>query len=431
MDRSASFVANGRVKRLAVSLLCLASCKGCDEAPPARTDASVPLPVTSASSSPRVIEDAGIADAAPEEDARAFSPELADGGTSACRLAYGPAEQAFRGPASILVMPGEIRLVTNDSGKPRLYPVPIPTGTQAVMPPRPLSFVGMRWPACEVAGSFVYCQGPGGMIYRSSLHGGEAKPIVKSRPGTRIAAAAVGPEHAVVAYLDLRHTTEGDMLQAFAVLDEGDPVKISDDGAGATTVRFLPRGETPVALTLDARTAMVPVHARPVGRKPDGTIALSPDTVVFVGGAPERGIDFTAVTAGAKGFALVPLPKDSLDFGMASLPVEDPPKEDVPATWSPYPNGIDPAPIAAAPARDGKGAWVARVRPRAKDPGAWRVIELGRLDPAGGFTSLGEIARGKGVTDMSIAADASGGVWILYGDTSVTWLERRVCPPQL
>ena len=431
MDRNTSFEANGHVKRLVASLLCLASCKGCDETASPRSDASTPAPVTSASSSLRVIE-AGIADAGAPDDAAAFSPDLGDAGTSACRLGYGPAEQPFRGPASILVLPNEIRLVTNDSGKPRLYPVPVPTGAQAVVPPRPLSFVGMRWPACEIAGSFVYCQGPGGMIYRSNLHGGgEAKQIVKSRPGTRIAAAAVGAEHAVVAYLDLRHTTEGDMLQAFAVLDEGEPVKISDDGAGATTVRFLPRGETPVALTLDSRTAMVPVHARPLGRKPDGTIAVSPDTVVFVGGAPERGIDFTAVSAGAKGFALVPLPKDSLDFGMASLPIEDPPKEDVPATWSPYPNGIDPAPITAVPARDGKGAWVARVRPRAKDPGAWRVIELGRLDPAGVFLSLGEIARGKGVTDIAIAEDATGGVWILYGDTTVTWLERRVCPPQL
>jgi hypothetical protein len=266
------------------------------------------------------------------------------------------------------------------------------------------------------------------MIVRSSLAGGEPKQIAKSRPGTRIAAAPLGAEHAAVAYLDLRRTTEGDMLQAFVVLDDGEPQRISDEGAGATTVRFVPRGETPVALYLDTRTAMVPVHARAMSRTADGRLALAADTVLFVGGAPERGIDFTAAPVGEKAWAFVPLGRDTFDFGMAAIPIEDPPKEDVAAVWSLYPNGVDPAPIAAAPTRDGKGAWVARVRPRQKDAAAARIIELGRVDGAAAFTSFGEIAPGNAVTDMAILDDGSGGVWVAYGDTTVTWLERRVCP---
>ena len=409
---------------------CLASCKGCQESPPTANDAALPAPSATASEAA-----APVVDAAPPVavDAAATATETAleDAGASRCRLSYGPSEQPFRGPAALTVVGNELRLIANDSGKPRLYPVPIPVGTALVAPPRPLSFVGMRWPACEVAGSFVYCQGPGGMIVRSQAggetKGGEPKQIVKSRPGTRIAAAPVGADHAAVAYLDLRRTTEGDMLQAFVVLDEGEPQRISDDGAGATTVSFLPRGDEPVALYLDVRTAMVPVHARPVRRTPDGALSLGADAVVFVGGAPERGIDFTAALAGDRAYAFVPMPRDTLEFGMATLPIESPPKDDVPAVWSLYPNGIDPAPITATPARDGKGAWIARVRPRQKEPGSPRIIELGRVDIAGIFTSYGEIAPAKAVTDIAMIEDPGGGVWVTYGDTTVTWLERRVC----
>jgi hypothetical protein len=56
------------------------------------------------------------------------------------------------------------------------------------------------------------------------------------------------------------------------------------------------------------------------------------------------------------------------------------------------------------------------------------VLELGRLDAAGAFASLGVIATGKRITDLAIAADPFGAVWVLYGDATATWLERRVCP---
>ena len=109
--------------------------------------------------------------------------------------------------------------------------------------------------------------------------------------------------------------------------------------------------------------------------------------------------------------------------------IEEPPKEDVPAIWSKYPNGIDPAPIAAAPARDGKSAWIVRKRPREKAVGSPRILEIGKVDAAGLFTSLGEMAVARNVTDIALVEDTSGGVWILYGDSTITWLERRICPP--
>jgi hypothetical protein len=94
--------------------------------------------------------------------------------------------------------------------------------------------------------------------------------------------------------------------------------------------------------------------------------------------------------------------------------------------WSLYANGLDPAPIGATSAAD--EAWVARVVPRERAPGAPRVVELGRVSKAGTFRSLGIVAQGKPVTDIALERDPSGGVFIAYGDATATWLERRVCP---
>lgn len=361
-----------------------------------------------------------------------------DAGPSACRLAYGPAEQAFRGPAAIVVSASELRLVANDTGKPRIFSVPItappPATAVAAVPPKPASFVAMRSTPCEIAGKWAYCPA-NGSVYRTTLGTTDTKVVAKNQPGTRISAAPLGADHAVVATLDARRTTEGVMMQAFVTLDDGETVRLSEDGAGATVVRLVPRGESAVALYIDARMAMVPIHARPMSLKKT-ELALADDAVVHVGGPPERGIDFTAAAAGKSFFALVPMARETTDFGMAVIPIAEHPKEDVQPIWSPYPNGLDPAPIAATVPSSGEAGdagravgWVARVRPAERAVGAPRILELGRLDAAGAFTSLGAISTGKRITDLAIATDAYGAVWIVYGDPSATWLERRVCPP--
>lgn len=386
------------------------SCRGCDPPPPPKPAAEAGSQAVDAAPEPQ--------DAAPPEasieDASSSSWE-GDAGATACKLTYGPMELPFRGPATLDTKDGQLRIIANDGGKPRLYAPPTSP---------PTSFVGMRWPPCEIAGRFAYCQGPGGPIYRTTIGKTDTKQVATSRSGTRIAAAALGDDHAVVVFLQSHRTTEGEVLQAFAVLDDGESVRLSDEGAGATTVRMVQRGQGAVALYLDTRTAMVPVHARPVTLK-GSELSLGEDAVVFVGGAPERGIDFTAASAGADVFALVPMPKDTLEFGMAAIPIDDPPKMDVPATWSLYPNGLDPAPIDAE--SGASEAWVARMVPRDRSPSAPRVLELGRLGKGGHFRSLGIVAQGRHVTDIAVHGDGAG-VWIAYGDTTSTWLERRICP---
>ena len=442
-DRNRAVLVRHRLAALALlsigSIGSAASCDRCGGADPSKDRKDAALVDAALSAAPSAATSvASSRDAAPSTADAATSliaTPPTDAGPSSCRLAYGPAEQPFRGPAAMVVTPTELRLVANDGGKPRIFPVPLgpppasaSSTAPSVVPPSPSAFVAMRWPPCEMAGRWAYCQAAGGAVYRTTLGGTDTKQIAKSQPSTRIAASTLGPDHAIVATLDARHTTEGVMMQAFVTLDDGETQRLSDEGAGATVVRLVPRGDRAVALYLDVRTAMVPVHARPLSLR-GKDLAIAEDAVVFVGGPPERGVELTAAGSGRSLFALVPMARETTDFGMAAIPIAEQPKDDVQPAWSFYPNGIDPAPIAATVPDGGAGAsWVARVRPSERAPGSPRVLELGRLDAAGAFTTLGTISTGKRITDLAIASDAHGSVWILYGDTNATWLERRVCP---
>jgi hypothetical protein len=90
-----------------------------------------------------------------------------------------------------------------------------------------------------------------------------------------------------------------------------------------------------------------------------------------------------------------------------------------------YPNGLDPAPIAAVP---GAGhTWVARVRPEAFDPAAARVLELGHVGDDGSFTAHDVVATAGTASDVALAADGYGALWLAWLDSSGAWLERLKC----
>jgi hypothetical protein len=217
--------------------------------------------------------------------------------------------------------------------------------------------------------------------------------------------------------------------EAYAQLDDGPPLRISDEGSGATHVSLGRRGTSVIAILLDGRTAMTPVHARVLSTAPQaaGTkLVVGEDAVVFVGGGAE------ANTRGALGssptgatFAFVPIAGES-GFGLATIRIDDPPRIDEPSTWSVYLNGLDPAPVVAT--RGASPIRLARVRPLEAQPDAPRGLELGRLDDAGAFVSYGLVASKGRVKSAAIAVDRAGMVWLAFTDGTGTWLERRACP---
>ncbi len=175
---------------------------------------------------------------------------------------------------------------------------------------------------------------------------------------------------------------------------------------------------------LDARLSMTPVHARTVSVAGD-RVSLGKDAVVFVGGSPEIGVSMALAQSKETAFALVPLPMETVRFGMAIVPLPLPARDDMPFVWSQYPNGLDPAPLAATLGAD--RPTVVSLRPESAEPGSKRVLELGTLDENGGYSARGTIHPAGKVAEIRIARDAFGADWILYGDSSKTWLERRLC----
>ncbi len=178
-------------------------------------------------------------------------------------------------------------------------------------------------------------------------------------------------------------------------------VRVSEDGAGATSIDVAPRGDSVVILMLDARRASTQLHAR-VARW-SGKLDLGADAVVFIGGPGERESAATIATPGSSGTAwgLVPIEKDVSTFGMAATKIGDPPEIDAPVVWSTYPNGLDPSPIIAT--QGTSPMRVARVRPAAAE-----ATERGTCSRSGAsattstYTSDGLIATHGSAKDLAV-----------------------------
>jgi hypothetical protein len=339
---------------------------------------------------------------------------------------YGPAQQPFVGEVALSAQDNDVLLVTHHGGVATVTHVvpgdaaPTPSSSVDAGSPRAAS------PPCALAGAFSFCMDGAGAIHRRPL-ATDAPDIVvaRGRPGTAFAAEVIDSTRVVVVYLADRRTSEGVVSEAYAILDDGPPLRLSDEGSGTTHVALARRGTALLAVLLDGRVAMTPIHARTLTTS-GGRLRAGEDVVVFVGGGAEastRGALGTSATGAA--FALVPIAGEN-GFGLASIRLDDPPRLDEPATWSSYLNGLDPAPVAAT--HDVTPIRVARVRPLEARADAPRGLELGKLDDSGSFVSYGLVGSKGRVTSTSIAMDHAGMLWLAFTDGTGTWLERRACP---
>ncbi len=354
----------------------------------------------------------------------------ADGGAAACKVLRGPVALPVRGAVALVPRSDAIDAILDQDGQPRVVSLPAPpfrigqapAGTRepAAEPPSP----GLTIP-CAVAADRVFCADRAGNVHRTSLAtGGDDRVVASSRAGSRIAAGVLGADHVALAYLASRQTSEGWVSEAWLAVDDRPPVRLSEDGCGATAVTLARRGDGLVALSVDARAALTALHARPLSF--DGAPRLGEDAVVFVGGPGDRRTAAALAPTTGPSWALMPIAKDVGSFGLAIVQVEDPPRVDEPVTWSMYPNGLDPAPVAAAGVRG--GAWVARVRPQSSEPGSPRALEVGRVRDHGAFDPLDLVPTVGAISDVALAADARGALWIGWLDGTGAWVARLVCP---
>jgi hypothetical protein len=322
-----------------------------------------------------------------------------------------------------------LEAIQNDDGRPRVLSFPVGPATVSAPPSAESADSGVS-PAlavpCASAGERVYCPDRSGAVHRAQPDGSDDRVVASSRSGARIAAASLGG-HALLAYLASRKTSEGWVSEAWLAVDDEPPVRLSEDGSGATSVVLTaqpPPQRGIVAVTVDARTALTAMHARPMAY--DGRLKLGEDTVVFVGGPGDRRTSAAvALSAGGAGWSLLPIARDVGTFGLAVVRLDAPPHVDEPVAWSMYPNGLDPAPIAAA--QGGPTVWVARVLPESAEPGAHRVLQLGQVDASGGFVPRDRVPTRGSPSDVALAVDGRGALWVAWLDAGGAWVERLAC----
>ena len=341
---------------------------------------------------------------------------IGDAGALACQLMSGPEKLSRPGPYAIVTRMGFVDFYGRDGDKPAL------AGSVRVEARATTTAVSSAPGSCAGAGTFVFCTNSAGEIrrYKTSPAVEADNFVARARPGALISAALVNG-HTVVAYLRERMTSEGNTSEAFVESDDGTETRLSEDGAGATSVALAPRGEGAVAVYVDGHRGMAPVHARTLTVAPK--LALGKDAVLFVAGTAETNTRATLGVKNRTAYALLPVAHD-IAFGLASVKIDGEPATDAPTTWSDYPNGLDPAPIAAT--ADG-ALIVARVRPSAPQFGSPRVLELGTIDDKGAFAAYGLFPATGSVTGVAIASDGATGAAMAYTDATGGQAVRVSC----
>jgi hypothetical protein len=353
-----------------------------------------------------------------------------DGGATACRVLRGPIELPVRSPAALAVRGESVEVVLNDDGKPRtssFMATPIAESASTTPVAREPAEAGAApgyAVACALSADRVFCADRTGAVHRTTREGGGDRLVASSRSGSRIAAAPLAGAHSALGYLASRQTSEGWVSEAWLAVDDEVPVRLSEDGSGATSLVLAPRKGSVVALAVDARAALTALHVRPVTF--EGHAVLGEDAVVFVGGPGDhRTAGALALPPSGPGWALLPIARDIGSFGMALVRLDEPVHVDEPVVWSMYPNGLDPAAVASA-TEAGK-TWVARVRPQGPELGSTRVLEMGTITLEGAFAVRDIVASSGKMTDVALVADAQGALWVAWLDASGSWLERMAC----
>lgn len=238
--------------------------------------------------------------------------------------------------------------------------------------------------------------------------------------GTSPSALRVGGRD-VVAYMAQGNKQNAER-HARLWVEDGGVLDLSPEGSGASSVTLVPVGEGHViAMWLDARQAMTPVHARRFEVR-EKTTAIAADDVVFVGGPPEGYPELLGLRWGGSAAGLLPLATDK-GFALHNILVDWEGKTTVAALE--YPNGMDIAPVAGAAACG--QSIVVYARPETKEPGAPQVLELATLG-TNGSVDVEEVAAYPGqVLELSAGAIDASTVWVVYTANAKSFALRVSC----
>ena len=317
-------------------------------------------------------------------------------------------------------------LVTRENGV-RLAPLqPTPAGARPVPTPvtalddDPKEFVARaRGPA--VVGTDAYWV-EGSHLVRQSLQGGSKETLASdARAYTQVAGPGGSNAPEMVAYVAVSPADPQSLIARLWVQGQGSQT-LSPEGTTANTVALVARGSGWLALSLEGRTGMSPLHARSVAVTESG-VKLGADFIAWVAGSAQPMTMVHGLSDAMSTWALLPIERDIARFGLVRVRVGESQNPNQEVFWRDYPNGMDPAPTATGQLC-GKPV-VLYARPSAATPHAPQELHLAPVLDAGlGPSTL--IGSSRAFWDVSLASLNTGAL-IVYVADHRTWARRLRC----
>jgi hypothetical protein len=236
---------------------------------------------------------------------------------------------------------------------------------------------------------------------------------------------ALAPIPNTVAYV-VRPDKDDGPLVAKLWVEGQEPQVLTAEGNSTHSVALVHTDDGVLALSVQARMAMTPVHARRV-RFPGGRALLGDETVVWVGGGIQPLTEMTLLPTDTSLVGLIPHERSMSEFGIARLDIGLSPTMDTPTSWMLYPNGIDPAPVAAA-RLCGEPVFL-YAQPETPAPDSPQELVVRALSDASGSHSL-RVASSKVFYFASIAEVPGGAlaVWITDSVTAACTVRCQMRP---
>jgi hypothetical protein len=384
---------------------------------PTRAAASAAAGPAEAPAPPRVDEPPPVASASPPSHDGAF-------------VVDDPVEIGPQGPATasslgVVMNSRDGELVVARLGKLSRAPTPV------AAPVRPFPegsgpFALGRGPGLST--EFAYWISHGSLVRRRLPTRGPAGPLeILTRDafdGTRVGVPIAAPGRklakipATVAYI-VRPEKEDAPLLARLWTEGAPSALLTAEGNSTHSVSLVQTEAGVLALSVQARMAITPVHARRI-TFPAGAPALGDDVVVWVGGGIQPLTEMTVLPSGTQDlYGFIPHERSISEFGIARLDIGMSPSMDTKATWLLYPNGIDPAPVAAGHVCGAPALLYAA--PESSAPGSSQELVLRTVGDAGAARSV-RVASGRAFYFASIAEIDGGALaaWVTDEATSAT-----------
>lgn len=271
--------------------------------------------------------------------------------------------------------------------------------------------------APSVAGGRAYWISHGRLVRRALEDGAPLEVLDgEARDNTRVSALAL-KRGAAVAFLG-RADAEGTSHARLWL--EGKPgLDLTPEGAGASSVALTRSGDHLLAVSIDGRSAMTPLHARAV--RPEGAVAtLGDDVVVWVGGPSQAWTETFVGAEAGRAWAHVPIERDMTHFGLANVDLGSEPHMDSDVAFFDYANGIDLAPVATVELCG--RAYVAFARPTASAPHSPQELVLVRS----GTNDAQTLASARMFAAVSLAP-VPGGALLAYVADGRSWARGIAC----